>query len=204
MHAYMCMHGARTHARIYNRTVDFGLAVRRVRSTLPLHYRHITVNHHYITVTIPLHHSYITVTLPLHYCHVHVRSVRGLYGRCWPYCEKSARYSTVTLPLHHRYIAITVPLRHRYITVTLPLCYRYITVTLPSVKYCTHGDERRRDGGGGQRAIMATLCASEGGHTSVCATGGWPYFGMRKRVPQSMCARGGVLLRDEARRDRGL
>ena len=50
-------------------TVDFGLTVRRVRVTLPLHYRDITVtsplHYHYITVTSPLHYRYVTVTLPL-------------------------------------------------------------------------------------------------------------------------------------------
>ena len=64
--------------------------MRRVRVTLPLHYRYITV-----TVTLPLWASrpqarYIpshTVTLPSHY-----------------------RQITVTLPSHYRYITVTLPL----------------------------------------------------------------------------------------------
>ena len=40
------------------------------------------------------------------------------------------------------------------------------------LEYYTHGEEERRDGGFSSEAIMPALCASEGGHTSVCARGG--------------------------------
>ena len=101
----------------------------------------------------------------------------------------TVRRVRVALPLHYRDITVTSPLHYHYITVTSPLHYRYVTVTLPlryqdgggdgvpgwkpSVPWGTNRVLGTHPGGGdGQRALMETLRASEGGLTSVSAMGG--------------------------------
>ena len=78
-------------------TVVFGLAVRRVRVTLPLHYR-------YITVTSPLHHRYTTVTPPSRYRHGAPLHGAPLHGA-------PLRLPVAPRLLQYRHITVTLSLR---------------------------------------------------------------------------------------------